>query len=338
MRACYKDVITEYFDIHDRETRKILLSINEEEQNAILMSLTSKLYGMIVDKVTDIDYGDIPESEGDITMLESYTKIIECIKVITELLHEYKQPTDSIDTIRAALDNLENDKAIYKKGFMAKIDIIMTTYNTTALAIVNSLSYMIACCVEFIKDGHAGYKIVMDRAGIARTKDSLIYMSLVQFNNACREGQIEAAFKPLIKAKVRNFVGFTLATLATGMAIAAILMNILPIIREMVYLFFSMNTRISRYFDIQADLLEMNVQLIKNNEVDTVEDKKVVIQRQQAIAARFRKAAEFFAVKTKESDKKATQLIKKDSNDMKVNDVVDQVPDSVGTMYGNSLF
>ena len=338
MRKQIEAAFCEHMDMQDRETRNQILSLDEADQTSVLLSLTSKLYTMIVDKATDIDFGDIPESKGDVTMLESYEKISDVIEILTGILEQYKQPTDSIDVIRAALDNLENDKSIYKRGFQAKIELVMTTYNTMVLSIINSLSYMIAVTVEFIKNPgpNNGYKIVLDKAGIARTKDSLVYANLVRFNKACANGEIKKAFDPLIKAKARGLVGLSLGTVATGLAIGAVLVNILPIIRELTYFFFAINTRISQYFDLQADLLEMNAQMIKNNEITTVEDKKLVANRQLSIASRFRKVAEFFTVRTKEADKDAEKSIKDDTKSYRLNDVMDHSPDSIAS--NGSLF
>lgn len=338
MREQIKLALCEYMDIHDSETRKQILALDEADQTSVLLSLTSKLYTMIIDKVTDIDFGDIPESKGDVTMLESYEKMVDVIDTLTGILEQYRQPTDTIDVIRAALDNLENDKQLYKRGFQAKIDIVITTYNTMVLSIINSLSYMIAVTIEFIKNpGNGnGFKVTLDKSGIARTRDSLVYANLVRFNKACNDGDIEKAFNPLIKAKARGLIGASLGTIATGIAVAAILVNILPIIRELTYFFFAINTRISQYFDLQADLLEMNAQMIKNNEVHTVEDKKLVVSRQLSIAGRFRKIAEFFTVKTKEADRDADKDLKSDIKAYKVNDVMDQAPDSIAS--NGSLF
>ena len=338
MREQIKLALCEYMDIHDSETRKQILALDEADQTSVLLSLTSKLYTMIIDKVTDIDFGDIPESKGDVTMLESYEKMVDVIDTLTGILEQYRQPTDTIDVIRAALDNLENDKQLYKRGFQAKIDIVITTYNTMVLSIINSLSYMIAVTIEFIKNpGNGnGFKVILDKSGIARTRDSLVYANLVRFNKACNNGDIERAFNPLIKAKARGLIGASLGTIATGIAVAAILVNILPIIRELTYFFFAINTRISQYFDLQADLLEMNAQMIKNNEVHTVDDKKLVVSRQLSIAGRFRKIAEFFTVKTKEADRDADKDLKSDIKAYKVNDVMDQAPDSIAS--NGSLF
>ena len=78
--------------------------------------------------------------------------------------------------------------------------------------------------------------------------------------------------------------------------------------------------------------------MLKNNEVSSVEDRNKVAQRQTAIAHRFRSMAEKLVVKTKESEKESTKMIKDDSKKMKINDVVDQLPDSIGAQYDNTLF
>lgn len=340
MRAYFKDVICEYFNISDRNTRTILLSMDEADQNTLLLSLTSKLYGLIIDHTTDIDFGEIPHTKGDITALKEYPKMRECLDVMEGILKEYRQPLETVDTIRCTMDFLENDKSLYTKGFMIKNDIIMITYNTMVLSIVNSISYLIACTVEYIKTtGSSDFKIVFDKAGLARTKDSLVYDNLVAFNRACKEGQVESAFRGLIQSKVRNFAvsGATLTTIATMMAVCSVLINILPIIRELTYFFFAIRTRISQYFDLQADLLEMNIQGIENGEVQTIEDAKTVAKKQSFLAQKFRKIAEFFMVHTTEADKKATKMAKEDNKDMDINDVVDSKPDSANT-YGNTLF
>ena len=336
MRAYYKDVISEYFDISDRNTRTILLSLDEADQNNLLLSLTSKLYNIILDHTTDIDFGEIPKTNGDIKALKEYPKMRECLDVMEGILKEYRQPLETVDTI----DFIENDKGIYTKGFMIKSDIIMVTYNTMVLSIVNSISYLIACTVEYIKTtGSSEFKIVFDKAGLSRTKDSLVYDNLVAFNKACAEGQIESAFRSLIQHKVRSFAvsTSTLAGIATMMAVCSILLNILPIIRELTYFFFAIRTRISQYFDLQADLLEMNIQGIEADEVQTIDDKKMVIKKQSFLAQKFRKIAEFFMVNTNTADKKATKMQKEDNKDMDINDVVDSKPDSANT-YGNTLF
>jgi hypothetical protein len=329
MRSYFEEAVKEYMDIQDDRTRKVVLNINEQDQDSVLLSLTGKLYQMIVDKVDDIDFGEIPDTKGDIKALSSYNKIVSSIETLTAILQQYKQPTDSIDTIRAALDNLENHKELFVRGYNAKIEIIMVTYCEIALAIVNSISYMIAATIEYIKNPNDdGYQIVLDKTGIARTKDSLIFSCLKKFNEGCNQNQLENAFNPLIKARVRNFTGAEIGVIAGGIAIAGILLNILPILRELTFFYYATRTRISQYFDLQADLLEMNASGIDMGEISTVDDKKKVANRQRSISQFFRQLANKICIDNTAAEKNAPKAMKETDKRMKIDDVVETIPDS----------
>lgn len=329
MKTYFQKAVNEHMDIYDKKTRDIVLALNEQDQDTVLLSLTGKLYKMIVDKVDQIDFGDIPDTKGDITLLPGYDKITESIDTIHGILQQYKQPTDSIDVIQNALSNLINHKDLFKRGYIANIEIIMVTYCEIALAIINSISYMIAATVDYIKNPSSeGYQISLDRTGMARSKDSLVYSNLIKFNTACSQNQLENAFEPLIKARVKNFTGAELAIVAGGFAIAGILLNILPILRELTFFFYDLRVRVSDYFNLQADLLEMNVTAIKNNEINTLDDKSKVIKRQEAIATMFRNLANKICIDHVKAEKDTPKAIKEIDKRMKIDDVVDTVPDS----------
>ena len=331
MRDIYRRVFCEYMDMDDRETRNTLCTIDEADQTNVVLTLTQKLYNTIVNKNLDIDFGTIPESKGDITAVDQYPTIIKTVKLIENLLRHYKQPYTTIDEVSKAIDYLEINKDLFRRGFAMKSNIIEMTYNTAVLNIIGTLSYMVTTMVHFISQpGKIGYEIMLDKRGIARTKESLVYSNLTSMNNAFKTGEIKAAFTPIIRNKARGFAGIGLGTIAMAGAGAAVLLNILPILRELTYFYYAADTRISQYFDLQADLLEMNAQAIRAGEVNSLEDKKIVAQRQEAIARRFRKVADFFEVNGRTAEKDSTKEMKKDNVKYKVNDVVDSQPDSAG--------
>ena len=331
MRDIYRRVFCEYMDMNDRETRNTLCMIDESDQTNVILSLTQKLYETVVNKNLDIDFGTIPESKGDITAIDQYPTIIKTVDLIRDLLKRYKQPYTTIDEVSNAIDYLEINKDLFRRGFAMKSNIIDMTYNTAVLNSVGTLSYMVTTMVHFIaQPGKVGYEIMLDKRGIARTKESLVYSNLTSMNNAFKTGEIKAAFTPIIRNKARGFAGIGLGTIAMAGAGAAVLLNILPILRELTYFYYAADTRISQYFDLQADLLEMNAQAIRAGEVNSLEDKKIVAQRQEAIARRFRKVADFFEVNGRTAEKDSTKEMKKDNVKYKVNDVVDSQPDSAG--------
>ena len=331
MRDIYRRVFCEYMDMDDRETRNTLCMIDEADQTNVVLSLTQKLYETVVNKNLDIDFGTIPESKGDITAIDQYPTIIKTVNLIRDLLKQYKQPYTTIDEVSKAIDYLELNKDLFRRGFAMKSNIIEMTYNTAVLNIVGTLSYMVTTMVHFISQpGKVGYEIMLDKRGIARTKESLVYSNLTSMNNAFKAGEIKAAFTPIIRNKAKGFAGIGLGAIAMAGAGAAVLLNILPILRELTYFYYASNTRISQYFDLQADLLEMNAQAVRAGEVNSLEDKRIVAQKQEAIARRFRQAADFFEVNGRTAEKDSTKAMKQDNVKYKVNDVVDSQPDSAG--------
>ena len=58
-----------------------------------------KFLPKIVEKVDDIDFGTIPRSRGDITKIENYTSLMECIDILRNIIVEYKENTLPIDTV-----------------------------------------------------------------------------------------------------------------------------------------------------------------------------------------------------------------------------------------------
>lgn len=338
MQTYFKEAL-KYFDIHDQRTLNSVFMLNEADQDSVLLSLTGKLYAMIVDKVDDIDFGDIPDTKGDIEALPTYDKIVNCIATIKAILEQYKQPTDAIDEIQKGLSNLIIKKELFKKGFMADIEIVQLTYCEMAMAVVVSLSYMIASTIEYVKTPNSdSFQIAMDKAGVARTKESLVFSGLKRFNSACDKGQLETAFEPLIKARIKNLVGADdIAFIAGAVAIVGILSNILPILREFTFFFYSTRTRISQYFDLQADLLEINTVSMQMANSPTVGEKRKVIKRQQAIANFFRTASNKICIDHTQATKNAGKEIDRTDKKMKIDDVIDTTaPDSITS--NDSLF
>ena len=147
----FDEATKEYFDITDNNTRKAFLYLNEAQQSNVLQGLAGKLYKQIVDNVDDIDFGTIPLSKGDITKIQNYTNLKDCITIISDILRNYKQSTEAIDIVDIAVRNLESRINLFTRAYKLNVEAPIITYNTMALAVVSGVSLMIASCIEFIK-------------------------------------------------------------------------------------------------------------------------------------------------------------------------------------------
>ena len=343
----YTRAMNEFFDITDRETRKVLLAVNEADQNKVLVSLTSKLYDNVVDRVDDIDFGEIERSRGDIEKLPNFETLHECLNNMARLLIEFKQDTKPVDTIAESVSDIIESKGIWTKAYAVNAELPMITYNTIVLAIIEATSYMVSMCVDFVKSpSQDTMQIMIDKSALTKSKGHLLFKNLESFNEAYRKGQVtkamehildETVSKKTIDTSKKNFLGFGVytggAAVAAVVGIAGLLFCIIPIIRELIFLFFYYRVRVSEFFDVQADLLQVNSYNVENNRLDlNKEERKNISKKQMKVAEDFRKIARKIAIDGTTAEKSASKDIKaEDSKKYKASDVMDELPDSASS-------
>ena len=316
-----------YFDTSDHLTRGILLTVNEADQAAVMVSLSNKLYEHIVDRVDDIDFGTIPNSRGDITKIDNYEQLVDCINIIGEILQEYKQPTDSIEIIQIALQNMIDRTDLFTKAYKLNVEMPIIIYNTITLAIVSSVSYMITACIEFTKmPEDRGFDIALDKTAVLKSKENILFKDLAKFNNMCARGDFDKAMDYVIKQNANQFVGGTFAYSASGVVVVlGLILLIIPTIRELIFFFYYSRAKVSDYFDAQANLLTM----IENNLSRDEKTRKEIANSQRKVADRFRKISNTFKVTNKTAEQKATNEINKlEKEKYKSSDILDRTPDS----------
>lgn len=325
----FTKAMNEYFDVQDSKTRKILLAVNEADQNKILTSLTSKLYDNIIDKVDEIDFGDIPSTKGDITKLPNYNKIIESANLIRDILTHYNEKTDPADTLLEAISNIESRKSLFTRAYQLNVEMPIIFYNTMTLAVINGLSYLIAAVIDYIKvPNEDGFKISLNKVAVSKVQQGILFENLEKFNSSCKKGEFDKAMNHIISQNVKNFTGMEIGVVA-GIALAlGLILNIIPIIRELIFFFYYSRTTTAQYFETQSKLLEMNAYSLELHSTMDKEKRERVIKKQLKVAETFRKISNFFMVDAKTAEKQATKDIISTNKKMKADDVLDSVPDS----------
>lgn len=330
---------SEMFDLSDDKTRRTILSLDEAGQNSILTNLTSKLYDHIVKKTTSIDYGKIPQTKGDITKLDAYEDLKDVLEILHGILKEYHQDGGPIDVCTTTLTNLETRKDLFERAYRADCELPVMIYENTVLALVSGVSYMIAGCIEFIKaPSDETYTIQLDKIAYAKSKDYLLYHALEKFNKSCANGDLDKAVNDIISRRVRKFTGVAAGIIAGTVIGIVVIMNIVPILRELVYVLYYTRTRISDFFEVQADLLQMNAYNVEANSSINPEDRKEIADKQIAIADKFRTIANKVQIDAKQSDVKASRDIEANQRKYKVDDLVNQDIDDNGDEGVSSLF
>lgn len=326
-----------YFDKNDTLTRNVLLAVNEADQNVIMYSLSNRLYKHIVDKVDDIDFGTISMSRGDITKIDGYANLVDCINIITEILQNYNQPLDQINVVSTALQNMVDRVDMFTKAYTLNVQMPIIVYNTMTMAIISSVSYMIASCIEFIKlPNEEGFDIAVDKVGLTKTKERMLFKDLEKFNKICSTGEFDKAMDFAIQQNAQKAKGFVgdIGLAAGGVAVGiGLILLIIPLIRELIFIFYFARSSASNYFDIQAQLLEMNAYNVENNLTKDAKTKKEIAKKQRKVADSFKKISNTIKVDVTTGEKKAeTESKKIDAKKYKQDEVLDKIPDSANSI------
>lgn len=335
LRDQYNALVKEHFDITDRETRKVLVTIDEADQNQVMGNLAAKLYDAIVKKVTDIDFGQIPASKGDITKIPNYLDMVSCLTTIRDMMIESKQSTGSADIIFLAIENMKKYQKIWEKGYFLENEMTIVFYNTIALSIVSAISLLTSATIEFIKNPQSDV-IDIELAKVAnhKTKDNLLFKNLDKFNKACRKGDIEKVFNEVLKAQRQLKEGAIIkesisAILFTGAMVLGLLTTVIPILHQLTNALYCLRQNVAEYLAGEADVIRLNAEKVQYNRAKTPEQKKKIIARQHKIADHFKKWANRLMIKANKADAEAQRQIKEDrSNKSKIGDVIDEMPDS----------
>lgn len=335
LRDQYNALVKEHFDITDRETRKILVTINEADQNQVMGNLAAKLYDAIVKKVTDIDFGQIPASRGDITKIPNYLDMVSCLTTIRDMMVESKQSTGSADIIFLAIENMKKYQKIWEKGYVLENEMVIVFYNTIALSIVSAISLLTSATIEFVKNPQSDV-IDIELAKVAnhKTKDNLLFKNLDKFNKACRKGDIEKIFNDVLRAQRQLKEGTIIkesisAILFTGAMVLGLLSTVIPILHQLTNALYCLRQNVAEYLAGEADVIRLNAEKVQYNRAKTPEQKKKIIARQHKIADHFKKWANKLMIKANRADVEAQKQIKEDrSNKSKIGDVIDDMPDS----------
>ena len=321
----FNNIIIEHFDLSDKETFSYLRSIEEADQNKVLLALTSKLYDHLVEKVDDIDFGDIPKSRGDITKLPNYAKVVDCIGIIRGILESSKQDLEPVIILEDAVKNLTVYKEVFIKGYQLNMELPMVIYNTMVLSIYSGISILISSCIEFVKaTDDTGFDIALDRVQLKKTKDALIFRDLKNINKSFEKGSLPNALNQMLKQNTKNFVGAAeIGTIAIAGALIGVILNIIPILRELVFFFFYSRTKVADYFDAQSALLQMNAYNLAAKATDDSRDVEEIKKKQLKIADKFKKISNTISVKKGKAEISAEKETKSLEKKLKINDVID---------------
>lgn len=216
----FNSIVRENFDISDTPTRKCIIVLEDAEQSQLIAALSSALYDKIVEKVDKIDFGTIPRSRGDITKVDGFENTVECLRIMREMVVEYHENPEIVDSILSAIENIKERKATFMKAYALNIELPMVLYNLMVMSIEQSVSFLISVCIQYIKDPASnGMNAALDKVAYNNSRDNLLYEQITKFNESCNSGELDKFLVDVMKngAKVAECadVDYSTPTVAT---------------------------------------------------------------------------------------------------------------------------
>jgi hypothetical protein len=250
------------------------MNLTESDKVSISKGLIDQIYVTIAERYNSINFEMVPKSLGKIKTMKEYENLRASIDLLIGIANESKQPIPEVEIIRQSLDNLVMFEEAFFTGYMKKNAPIIMTYNLLAMAVFCSTSLMISVLVDFINQGASGgdarpsesVDIIINQK-YKRHQNYLMIDALKKFNDQVGNGSFAQTLQTYNRQNAQNLNES--AILTTGLVIIGIvfILKFIPLVKELIYLFYYTRLKLSDALAIQADLINGNIEALKNKGV-----------------------------------------------------------------------
>ena len=282
-------------------------------------TMVSRLYKSAIDKSHVVDSWE--DSRGDITKFEGYTSMKESLNLVSQLSEKSGVKVPEVMIVEESIRTLEANRDLFVKGFLLENQVVILIYNTIVFACVEATSAIISSYVEFVRGvNQTEFRLI--KTGRISAESTI--KNLEAFNRANKKGELGKLLNGAVSNR-DNFIGTaSLSTVAVSMFVIGAALAIIPIIRELIFLFYYSRSRMSDYLEQQALLLEINRKSVEASGLP-LKDQKVVLRKQDERAKEFRKLSEKIKFTTNRGASDAHTAMKQESKTWKIDDVQKQM-------------
>jgi len=300
--------------------RNEITTLTEQESVKVNNAMVTNLYKSAIEKA-HVDFEDIPNSAGNITRYSGYKSLMETIELLKSLAAKGGTKIPELDTVEQAISNIIAGREIFEKGFVFEKDFIILQYNTLVFAVVEAVSIIISSYVDFVKRPDRVEFVILkskDRSG------SLAIKNLEKFNAVFKSGEFSKVNNAVIQSGRENLVGsVTATTITTPILVVAGALAIVPIIRELIFLYYYSRMRLSDFLEQQAALLEINKTNVQASTLPAAK-KNQVLKKQDETIKKLQQLSDKVKVNRATSEQSTVKEIKKENTKWTINEVKTQ--------------
>ena len=177
-------------------------------------------------------------SNKELLKQDGYKELLEVERPETQRMYviQYKESTAPTDTLKTAIGNMVDRKDIFTEAYTINVELPIVVYNTIALSIEASLSYLIAGSIDYIKTPDGSFEVSLNKTALKHSGQNLLFENLEKFNKSCASGEFDRTMKECIHSGAKNLVGAV--TIFTAATVLALSKTIIPILQDCVYFFY----------------------------------------------------------------------------------------------------
>ena len=347
--------LLEKFDMMDKETYLSITHINESEQREVVANMVRKVYDSMSKYKDGLDVGIISASKGDLDKIPGFEVTLECIAACTKIADDYKLEKTAVNIANEAISKLRSLERDFNKAYQVGAQVICDIYETTTFAVIAATSVIASEMMRYMATPQVGtvekkgflnnyqatntiYAVKVGGDSNKGLPSQFLFVYLNKFNDGCRSGNMKTLIEKLIKVEAKGITGVIEFTLMVGVVIG-LLALLVPAMREIIFFFYFLRTKISDFFTLQSEMLNINAAKLDNRG-----DKKIAAD-QRKWADKFRRISDAVEVDMKDAENKAIKEVKKtqaeEKSAYKITDVKDSLPDGaaeVSSEPSSSLF
>jgi len=244
----------------------------------LISDVTSKYQEFIKSNPT------IASSKGDIKLFNRYAELLNTHNVLSYNSGKIKEVNNYLIKIRKTL---EKNTDYYKKAFEQNNEVLKTEYSLTLYALSFYTSDILSKAILEINNFE--FKTINKIKKFVDTIDSPLYKTYLNNQTSFKDD------RPVMKEDVELIQ--ELAWFAIPLIVIGSLITIFIFLRDIVYLWFKIKTKISDFFEIQSQLLKSNIKRLENRKNIDPNKKSEIINKQTKIADKLDVLAEKWRVK-----------------------------------------
>lgn len=311
------------------------ITLHESDKIQVTDKIVATMYQLTMNKYSGIDFGTIPNSRGNISKLKEYETMKKVLEVIAELASTSNNTmlSNYSNILNETMNVLEAYNKEFTLGFIQENQMIMMIYNTVVTSLICGIDFTITFIVDYLITPNGEIENSEKIKQSANSKDFILFKNLESTVKIANEGTLKKMFNTLLKNN--EFIGSM--ALTTGVGIAAIsiigIIAIVPVMRELIYLIFNIRMKISEFFKIQAEFLELNIIELRST---SMPDKKrnEIIKKQKNTIKTLNSLSDKFELEFKKSQNEAEKELSKKVSPIDLKNSLADVGDNTTGSFG----